>query len=169
MGTGGGGTTDGGVPCAAASITFRLTPAPNTPEGYFCADTCSPWVFVYNEDTEEQLVLSNDCGSIECETCGAPPCVDIACLSYPVSHEGLEMAWDGTHFTGDQCINSASVDTYCVKPTCLPLGRYVAQMCAGINGLGSGEQCQPGGDLRCVEARFEHYGNAVLVEGELDP
>jgi hypothetical protein len=157
--SGGGPTTSEGgaapdVECASGSITFRMLPSPDLPDGYFCDTGCgSGWLTITDAEGYTAFSISSACGIASCESCEALPCAAAACLPTPLSREGAKLVWTGTHLSKDTCGQNQA----CQRQDCVAPGKYKAKACVDVSAQ-AGEAagtCAAKNAQACAEVTFD--------------
>ncbi len=159
IGAGGATSSEGGastdLECASGSITFRMLPGPDVPEGYFCDTGCgSGWLTLTDAEGYTAFSISSACGIASCESCEAAQCAAAACLPTPLGPRGAELVWTGTHLSKDTCGQNQA----CQRQTCAAPGKYKAKACANVSAGISSEAagaCAAKSAQACAEVTFD--------------
>ena len=155
---------DGGVSPGTATIEFTVAGADS-----YCAtvDDCGDGTPSISIDGLNSAYPG--CSSIECETCSARPCLQIACLNdMGVQITGGQLTWDGSYFKSSTCGASAA----CTSAAFAKPGHYTATMCATPGTLteidGGSPQCEPAGVPKCGHVGFD-FPSDVVAKGTIEP
>lgn len=148
----GGGS--GSESCVEGVVRFRVLPSPDLPKDYLCDAGCGTgWLTVTDPDGATAFSVFSACGVARCDSCELDPCAAAACLPTPLTAEGNDVLWDGSHLTQGTC----GSNMVCQRRACVPPGRYKAKACAAVS-TGQADMsgaCQPRDEQLCVEAEFD--------------
>jgi hypothetical protein len=152
--------------CTAGTTTFHFSAAAGNNSSYCLGANCSIEWMTIRSAAGQSIALSGGC-TTTCEVCQPVACTNICIAPQRMKPQGENTTWDGSYFLMEKC----GAGVTCRETACAPPGKYIATMCATLDGSdgGMGAFCsitQQGAAPQrvCVDVPFD-YPSATVVEG----